>query len=142
MASVLTVVGCFDRIMPKPLQWQRLDFECIADMLSMCTLSPNTEQNQCHDFYVVLSLLPISFRKTLGDALQGFCTHLAYNRDLRKPQWLYAIPLVHFLLEKTTPFGRLEIDPEQIVWNDKLFGLGHVKSETSHKDLRYMHIIT
>ena len=136
MASVLTVVGCLYDIIPKPLPWHKLDIEIVGHLLSMFALRPNIEGRQCFDLDVLLSLLPKSGMKSAAGAVRSFCSHLSYYKDLRNPQWLYAIPLVHFLQEKSVPFGDHQLNPESIDWNDRQFGLTHVKSETSNKNLR------
>ena len=135
MASVVSIAGCFYGILPSPLGWDNLHLDYIADVLSMLTLRPDIQHRQCKDLNVLYSLLPENSRRYVSDALCGLCIHLAHNRNLKKPQWLYAIPLIHFLRKQSAPFDSPQLDPEKITWDDKQFGLVHVKSVTDNKNL-------
>ena len=53
-----------------------------------------------HCVYLVLYLLV----RSLGEAIQAICRYIAKNRyDLH--DWLFAVPLVHFLTQASEPFS-------------------------------------
>jgi hypothetical protein len=134
ISSVLAIVSSIYSLTPKSLKLESFETSAIATILSMLYLKPNPEERQCTDLDIVFSLLPEKSRKTISEALCGLCTHLSSHKDLREPDWIYAIPLIHFLQKKSTPFDTL--NPEKIVWENPHLGLKHVKSVTRNKGTR------
>lgn len=135
MASVLAIVSCIYTLTPYPLSLDRFDSSAITAILSMLCLKPNLqEQQHADDLSFILSLLPETSRKAASEALCGLCIQLSSHKDLRKSEWVQVIPLVHFLQKKSVPFDTL--NPDKIVWCNPSLGLKHVKSMTSHKDMR------
>ena len=134
MASVLAIVSCIYTLTPRPLSLDRFDSNAIAAILSMLCLKPNLQGRQHTDLNIVLSLLPEKSRKPASEALCGLCIQLSSHKDLRKSEWVQVVPLVHFLQKKSVPFDTL--NPDKIVWCNPSLGLKHVKSMTSHKDMR------
>lgn len=135
MSSVLAIVSSIYSLTPKSWKLDSFETSAIATILSMLCLKPNPEERQHTDLDIVLSLLPEKSRKTTSEALCGLCTHLSSRKDLREPDWVYAIPLIHFLQKKSTPFDTL--NPEKITWENPHLGLKHVKSVTRNKDTRF-----
>ena len=135
MASVLAIISCIYSLIPNPLNLDNFESRVIAAILSMLCLKPNLENRQHPDLDIVLSLLPgEKSRKATSEALCGMCTHLSSHKDLREPDWVYAIPLIHFLQKKSIPFDTL--NPDSITWENSHLGLNHVKSITRNKDTR------
>lgn len=134
MASVLAIISCIYSLIPQPLTLGNFEPGAIAVILSMLQLKPNLEERQHMDLDVVFSLLPDKSRKAASEALCGMCTHLSSHKDLREPDWVQVIPLIHFLQNKSKPFDTP--NPDKIVWKNFYLGLYHVKSVTRNKNTR------
>ena len=134
MASVLAIAFSIHSLVPNPIPRTSFESSAIAAVLSMLHLKPNLKELQHSDLDFVLSLIPETSRKPISDALCGLCTSLSFHKDLREPNWVHVIPLIHFLQKKSKPFDTLNL--EKIVWNNPHLGLNHVKSVTSNKDTR------
>ena len=133
MASVLAIISCIYSLVP-PLKLDSFESSAIAAILSMLCLKPNLEDRQHIDLDIVLSLIPEKSQKAVSEALCRMCTHLSSHKDLREPDWLYAVPLIHFLQKKSTPFDTL--NPEKITWANPQLRLDHVKIMTRNKNMR------
>lgn len=136
MASVITVICCFSNMIPSCLRIEHLEIDLIAVMLSMLVMMPDLPREQCKDWNVVSALIPKTSKQAVASNLFGFCTYLARNRNIIKPEWVYVIPLIHFLREQSVPFGNPQLDPEKIKWTDQHFDLGYVKSRTYSSSAR------
>ena len=134
ISSVLAIVSCIYSLTPTSLTLNSFHASAIATILSMLCLKPDLEKRQHTDLDIVLNLLPEKSRKATSEALCGMCTHLSSHKDLREPDWIYAVPLIHFLQKKSTPFETL--NPDKITWENPHLGLKHVKSVTRNKDTR------
>ena len=96
------------------------------------------EGKKCFDFYYVLDLIEPNCRKAVAVAISGFCMYLAHHKTLQYPGWLYAVPLLHFLREDSSPFEMPELDPERMRWGDKNLGLGFVRSMAYDQEFGYV----
>ena len=133
IASVLAITSCIHSLVP-PLKLDSFESSAIAAILSMLCLKPNLENRQHLDLDIVLSLIPENTWKAVSATLCRLCNHLSSHKDLREPDWIYAVPLIHFLQKKSTPFDTLDLD--NIVWRDACLDLSHVKSKTGNKNMR------
>ena len=133
IASVLAITSCIHSLVP-PLKLDSFESSAIAAILSMLCLKPNLENRQHLDLDIILSLIPENTWKAVSAALCGLCNHLSSHKDLREPDWIYAVPLIHFLQKKSTPFDTLDLD--NIVWRDACLDFSHVKSKTRNKNMR------
>ena len=118
MASVLTIILCFDFLIPQYVRLQDVSSEDISGMISMLALQPDLEQRKCHDYEIVVSLVDPDMKKCLTDAVVLFCNHLLQQKLLNRPMWLYAVPLLHFLRGDCQPFGNPHQYPNKIAWPD------------------------
>ena len=123
VATVLVI--CCHKLSPCGLKLQYADRVLL---LSLLRLKPNLEAHACHDFCYLKSFM--NSATTVDDALcatQTLCTELAKEKHLSCPQWLYAIPLIHYLSKMCTPFQIMLLNPEQSkVWEDKSIPLDSV----------------
>lgn len=131
MASALTIVFCFYILIPKPLRMDLIPFEYIEKIFYLLFLRPDIDHLTCMDLDFVLSLIPPTNRKEVSDAIIGFSVQLSHHKLLNSPQWLYAIPLIHFLRGTLKPFQKLPCDLHNTTWADKYLGLGHVRKSTN-----------
>ena len=137
IAAVSSIICCFDMLIPRPLYIQSIKFDYIADMMSMLTLQPDSENKKCIDYEYMRSLIPQKMEKKVADAISQLCRQLLHTRILQNPEWLYAIPLIHFLRGDCKPFQEPELNPEKMEWGDKNLGLTLVRSWTPDKNIRY-----
>lgn len=101
-----------------------------ALLLSLLKVEPNTEARSCNDFYHLKGLMDTS---TVGKAVQAvtkLCTSFSVDKHLSSIEWLYAIPFLHFLGEKCTPFQKFSFNHEKLleVWEDKLLSTSTEKA--------------
>ena len=137
IAAAITVLSCFHKFVPKYLKAEDIPLDCIKEMMLLLRLTPDIKNKKCLDYDLVVELVPHSSRKETAEAIRHFCTQLLHNRDLRNPEWLYAIPLIHFLRGDSSPFQRPELNPEKMQWGDKTLGLNEVIRKTFDKDFGY-----
>ena len=133
IAAVLVVIYCLEKLIPHQLKREDINLDTVADMMFMLTLKPDTKNQKCIDYEYVLSLLHSNSTRPVGEAIRAFCNHLSHHRDLQAPQWLYAIPIYHFLHGDCKPFSSPQLDPNMMKWGDKNLGLQHVRKRTFDK---------
>ena len=138
IVSTVAVICCFYQLIPHHLRIENIELEHTSLFLSMLALKPVMEGNKCFDYDYVLYLIDPKCRKEVAEAISGFCMHLAHSKTLRNPEWLYALPLLHFLRKDSSPFQKPELDPEKMQWGDKNLGLGSVRRKTSDKQFGYV----
>ena len=120
ITAATLLIMCFHNASPPLL----LDDDERAQLLSLLEMKPNVESHCCRDFQYFKSLMDIFVLKEAKIAIRAMCIMLAQSGHLSKPQWLYAIPLIHFLDGACTPFQRVTVDPETFaVWEDKAISL-------------------
>ena len=85
------------------------------------------------------------FRK-LGEAIQAICRHVVKNhRDIH--DWLFAVPLVHFLTQVSQPFNSsvlLTEKPEnkdETWWGASGFDTKTVRERTFFEDRYFNHFV-
>ena len=137
MASALTILCCFNRIV---LKLDSIPLEHIVALLSMLHLMPDSKKLQCADWDHVSSLLPETLKGRALDAVHRCVVHLSHQKHF-DPVWLFALPVVHFLKGSSRPFQPIECNPRNIPWGDKFIGSGFVKNLIKDKELRYVHAL-
>ena len=129
MASAITLMCFFN----ETKKVDEITTENIKALLSMLRLQPDVDNQKCSDWDILNELIPNSFRKAASDSVLAFIKHLSKD-DFLKPEWLFAIPVVHFLCGNS-PFQSVEYDPHGIPWVDKIIGLATVRTSTKGKTL-------
>ena len=139
IASVVAVIHCFYWLIPGHLKLENIKFENISMLLSMLALKPVIEDKKCFDYDYVLALIDPKGRKRVAEAISNFCRHLAHYKTLQKPEWLYAVPLLHFLRNDSSPFQMPELNPEKMQWGDENLGLDIVRSKAYDQKFGYVY---
>ncbi len=136
MLSVITVMCCIRRILSKHFQFDNpLEHYSVSLFLSMLRLWPEQEQRRCTDWEYLDKNIPAEFKKESYNSVQMFINELSSCADpLSKPEWLYAIPVMHFLKGVSEPFQEFEFDPKEVPFVDELIGLGAVRGKTYHRN--------
>ena len=137
MASVLCIIYCLHLNIEMPGRFDMGTFStpAIESLLSMLLLRPYIADRVCTDLDIVLTTIPKWSFASVSRALIFICTHFSYKRHLKSPQWLFAVPLVHFFLEyNLSPFDELEVDLDKIRWSDEHFELSHIPHLCKHRN--------
>ena len=136
MASALTIICCFHKIVESV---ELISFEHIAALLSMFRLKPDTVNKVCDDWDFVNGMLTETMRKAAFDATLQFIVHLSHHEHFSKPEWLFALPVLHFLYGGASqPFQPLEYRPKAIPWGDQIIRSEHVKCLIKDKEIMYV----
>lgn len=131
--SAIVIMCCLNEMIPKCIKFDDITDHRISALLSMLCLMPDTQSRKCADWDYLTNLIPTSFRKTAYESVLAFINHLSHTKCFDLPEWLFAVPIVHFLKEDCVPFEDMVLDPKKIPWIDKLIGLQGVRSEASGK---------
>ncbi len=135
MLSVITIMCCISRMVSRNIKFSYLlDHSSMSLFLSMLRLWPDQESKRCIDWEYLDKNIPAEFRKKSYHSVQMFINELSHAQPLSKPEWLYAIPVMHFLNAVSEPFQEFEFDPKEVPFVDKLIGLGAVKGKTFDRD--------
>ena len=129
MASAITLMCIFN----EKVKVDEIPTENIKALLSMLRLQPDVDNLKCSDWDTLNKLIPNSFKKTTSDSVLALIKHLSKD-DFLKPEWLFAIPVFHFLCGNS-PFQSVEYDPHAIPWVDKIIGSTTIRSSTKGKKL-------
>ena len=134
MASALAMLVTLDLLIPDVFKIDQVEVELIELLLMLLCPMPNSEKQTCYDLDFVLSLIPMDSRKMVSEALGSFCRELSHKRHLASYQWLYALPLFHFLKDPQLKlFYTIQCNPKEVPWVDTSLGLVSVRSQTVNK---------
>ena len=136
MASVLSIMLCFHYLIPKYVQMESFNDDEIAMMVSMLEVFPHKKRRECLEYDYVNKMIQPKEKKQIADTILAFCNQLHHKTRFAKIQWLYAIPLLHFLQEVCQPFDNLELDPNEMKWGDASLGLYNLQQNTYTGDFR------
>ena len=116
------------------MPYLKVDTDDLVTLLSMLCLMPEVQSERCDDWDYVMNLIPSSFKKEVFNSIQGLTTLLINRKYLAQPEWLFALPIMHFLSGVSKPFEAIEFDPEAVKWGDKHINLNKVRSHTYESD--------
>ncbi len=135
MLSVITIMCCISRMVSEIIKFNYLlDHHTMSLFLIMLRLWPDQERKRCIDWEYLDKNIPDEFKKESYDSVRMFINELSHAQPLSKPEWLYAIPVMHFLKGVSKPFQEFEFDPKKVPFGDKLITLGAVRKKTYHRD--------
>ena len=141
MVSVLTVILCFCHLIPHHIKMCDIPNEDIALLLSMLKLNLDEEKKRCVDYEHVnrcTCSIDHQVKKSMTKTVLKFCNELRHRSQFKQLEWLYAVPLLHFLQGVSHPFGKIELDADKIQWGDKNLELYDLKSQEYDGDMRYV----
>lgn len=105
-----------------------LDHKELALLLSLVELKPDVRSHTCYDFHHFKSLMSPATCEDALSAVKTLCTSLALEQHLASAEWLYAIPLLHFLGGRCEPFQDLVFDLERLeVWRDECIRISDIE---------------
>jgi hypothetical protein len=133
MASTVTVMMCLSEVMPSPqLPWESLNVANYSLILSLLYPVPDLISQKSLDLEILIKLIHPE-EERVAKLLISFCKHLAFTKHLRNPEWVYAIPLIHFLRKRSVPFGKSEKIHSKILWDDPDLDLARLRRENTAK---------
>ena len=133
MASTITVMMCLSEVMPSPqLPWESLTVANYSLILSLFYPVPDILSRKSLDLEILMKLIHPE-EERVAKLLISFCKHLAFTKHLRNPEWVYAIPLIHFLRKRSVPFGKSEKIHDKILWDDSDLDLARLRKEKTAK---------
>ncbi len=136
MLSAIVLTCCLYEMVPNCIKISAIPSDRVSALLSLLRLMPDLQNQKCADWDFLINFIPKSFRKTASDAVLALTMQLSHTKYFSLPDWLFAIPVVHFLRQDVFPFQEFQLDPRKIPWGDKLIGLQTVRSETNNKNIR------
>ena len=115
--------------MPSPqLPWESVTVANYSLILSMIRPMPDLISQKSLDLEILIKLIHPE-EVTVARVLISFCKYLAHTKHLRNPEWLYVIPLIHFMLQQSIPFEKPEKNHDKILWDDPQLDLAKLRRE-------------
>ena len=137
MLSAIVIICCLHDMTPKCISMESIPPQHLCLLLSLLCLMPDVKHQKCEDWDYLIALIPKSFRKTAYESVLALTIHLSHIKYFDLPDWLFAVPVVHFLKPNACkPFHEVEYNPRRIPWGDKLIGLQTIRSETSNSTVQ------
>ncbi len=136
MLSVITIMCCISRMVTRNTRFDYLleEHSSASLFLSILRLWPDQEHKRCIDWKYLDKNIPTEFKKQSYASVQMFINDFSHAELLAKPEWLHAIPVMHFLKGVSKPFQEFEFDPKKVPFRDTLIGLGAVKGKIYNMD--------
>ena len=112
-------------------------------LFSMLLLRPTVDPPQCIDLSYVRTFIPGNGQKDVAELLLHFIRLVLPYNTLKRMEWVYLVPLVHFLKSKTKPFAAPALHSKDIEWLDKDIDLTSIiRKASSVSAKRYDYSIT
>ncbi len=108
-----------------------LDLNDVSALLYMLLPMPDIQSQKCVDWECVRELIPKGFEHTAFASVKVLACSLSEKRYFTQPEWLYAMPVMHFLSGASIPFQEKIFTPTDIPWGSKLIDLSKVRSHTT-----------
>ena len=144
MASVITVIQCFCEVMEMPntqLTFESLNISNYSTILSMFQPIVDLISHKSYDLEIVFKLIH-PHNVAIANSVISFCQHLSRMKHLKSPEWLNAIPLIHFLLHRSTPFQKVEKRHDQINWDDPELQLKRLRKQKTAAKTNLGYVLT
>ena len=132
IASAITLMICFCKVAGNV---EAIPSEHIKALVSLLRLMPDTQKQICADWNFLNGVLPPAYKRIAFDAVYKFILHYSHHALLSQPEWLFALPLAHFLNSASEPFQQIEHDPRSIPWEDKTFDSEKIRDLIKDKQL-------
>ena len=136
MLSAIITACCLHEMCPKFIKLSDVPPDHVSALLSLLRLMPDVQNQKCVDWEYARAYIPDTFVKAASSAVLALTVHLSHTEYFNLPDWMFAIPVIHFLRTDSVPFQEIEYDPKKIPWRDRLLGLEGVRSQTNNRDMK------
>ena len=92
--------------------------ELLSDVLETLKLMPDEETKKCLDYDFVVDILPSTFKNEAAEAICALANQLIQTKDIDQAEWLYCLPLVHFLKQRSKPFASPDVPIEKLNFDE------------------------
>eukprot|EP00731_Ephydatia_muelleri_P016205 Em0009g629a len=108
--------------------------ELLSDVLETLKLMPDEETKKCLDYDFVVDILPSTFKNEAAEAICALANQLIQTKDIDQAEWLYCLPLVHFLKQRSKPFASPEVPIEKLNFDENwCFNVGPICERIASK---------
>lgn len=130
LISVIVIILCFEEIFAN---LENIPFETIIQLVFMLRLRPDVKHRTCDDWQFLKLHIHDTHKKVIREAILHFVQQLSIKKHLLQNEWLFAVPLVHFLHEMSQPFQE---EQHAIEWKAKnVIGWRGIKSKTYDSEM-------
>ena len=107
-----------------------------ANMLQTLCLHPDLENKKCLDYEFVRTVIPDHYVKDCTSAISKLGDYLMVNADIESAEWLYCLPILHFLNNDVKPSDALDlhVPVEKLVFPDRHLKLGSISKRFADKE--------
>ena len=106
-----------------------------ARLLQTLCLHPDMENKKCLDYEFVRNLIPNNYLKECTTAISVLGNYLIVNADIESAEWLYCLPVLHFLNNDVRPFDvQGDVPFDKIKFPDPHLKLGTICKTISEKE--------
>ena len=106
-----------------------------ASLLQTLCLHPDLENKKCLDYEFVRSVIPNHYVKDCSSAISKLGDYLMVKADIEHAEWLYCLPILHFLNNDVKPFDALDLNVpvETLTFPDRHLKLGSIAKRVADK---------
>ncbi|KAL9988396.1 hypothetical protein ACROYT_G002834 [Oculina patagonica] len=117
-AHVSAVVSSLAIIVLVKIYHLQLIREEAKSLLSCLSLEADPTEKKCTAYEAVLAEFSTEFRESAASGIESLCNQLMKDAWAPNPEWLLAVPLLHFLRGDSKPFEEPDIggSPKTLVW--------------------------
>ena len=135
MCSVLIILMLLSKVIQdQHFKLEMFHLEELCSMFGMLCLAPHQLDTQwkSEDLDILLNFVPEVAYDEIATCLEEFINSVIEERQLRGPQWLYVLPLIHIFRKKIKPFEKPATT--DIQWDDNKIKLSLAKCTSSVRD--------
>ncbi len=132
MSSIVVVICCLDQVLIKSL-YEVVPPDYASNLLYMLKLQPDIKSRKCLDWDNLNACIPNHYKKVVIRAICRLFSHLVNSQLYSKLEWLYAIPILHFLRGDLKPFQQ----NVKMSWKDDLISPETLNNLKSTEESRY-----
>ena len=136
MAGIIIICIIGKLLGTKLLTLNDIPLHYAASMLQTLCLHPDLENKKCLDYEFVRSVIPDHYVKDCTSAISELGDYLMVNANIESAEWLYCLPILHFLNNDAKPFDTLDlhVPVEKLVFTDNYLKLGKISKYVADKE--------
>ena len=118
----------------KLLSTDNIPLSYAASMLQTLCLNPDLVHKKCLDYEFVRRFIPDHYVKDVTSAISELGNYLMVKADIEHAEWLYCLPILHFLNNHIKPFDTLDFPVDNIDFPDPCLKLGRISDKVAAKE--------